>query len=74
MLRSWRDPSGRSEVVQRGVGEAVIDRIRRGPWFTPDEWMAHVREWASSFPQRDHPVDCSRKSIYGDERDDGRNL
>lgn len=31
-----------------------------------DEWMAQVRAWASSFPQRDGVVDDSRESIYGD--------
>ena len=33
---------------------------------TPDEWIAELRAWASSFPQRDHLVDDSRESIYGD--------
>ena len=31
-----------------------------------DKWMAQVRAWASSHPQRDRVVDDSRESIYGD--------
>ena len=31
-----------------------------------DKWMAEVRAWASSHPQRDRLVDDSRDSIYGD--------
>lgn len=31
-----------------------------------DKWIAEVRAWASSFPQRDSVVDDSRESIYGD--------
>jgi hypothetical protein len=30
------------------------------------KWMAQVRAWASSHPQRDRVVDDSRESIYGD--------
>lgn len=33
---------------------------------TADEWMAQVRAWAASHPQRDHVVDDSREAIYGD--------
>lgn len=29
-------------------------------------WMAKVRAWASSFPQRNYVVDDSRESIYGE--------
>jgi len=28
------------------------------------KWIAQVRAWASSFPQRDHVVDDSRETIY----------
>ena len=31
-----------------------------------DQWMALVRAWASSFPQRDRLADDSRESNYGD--------
>ncbi len=31
-----------------------------------DKWMAQVRAWASSHPQRDRVIDDSRESIYGD--------
>lgn len=30
-----------------------------------DRWMAQVRAWASSYPQRHRVVDDSRESIYG---------
>ena len=33
---------------------------------TPDEWIAELRAWASSFPQRERLVDDSRESNYGD--------
>lgn len=33
-----------------------------------DEWMAEVRAWAASHPQRDYVVDDSRESIYGGDR------
>jgi hypothetical protein len=32
-----------------------------------DKWMAQVRAWASSFPQREHVVNDSRESFYGDD-------
>lgn len=31
---------------------------------TPEEWMAQVRAWAASFPQREFVVDDSRETIY----------
>lgn len=31
-----------------------------------DKWMAQVRAWASSHPQRDRVVDDTRESMYGD--------
>ncbi len=30
------------------------------------DWMAKVRAWAASHPQREHVADDSRKAIYGD--------
>lgn len=32
---------------------------------TPDTWMARVRAWVASFPQRDTPIDDRRESFYG---------
>ena len=31
------------------------------------EWMARVRAWAATFPQRRYPIDDSRESIYATE-------
>lgn len=31
-----------------------------------DKWMAQVRAWAASHPQRDRVIDDSRDTIYGD--------
>ncbi len=34
---------------------------------TADEWMALVRAWAASHPQRDTAIDDSREQVYGDD-------
>lgn len=42
------------------------DRARERLIATAEKWIAEVRAWAASFPQRDHVADDSRESIYGD--------
>lgn len=61
------------EVMERlwGCDDLFALRRARSPAstqlkLTADKWMAQVREWASSHPQRDRVVDDSRESIYGD--------
>ena len=66
------------EFLPPGVVERLLScdapiapqRMRHSPstqaQLSADEWMAQVRAWASSFPQRDHVVDDSRESNYGD--------
>lgn len=44
---------------------SVIIAPRRDQ-FLADKWMAQVRAWASSHPQRDRVIDDTRESIYGD--------
>ncbi len=64
---------GFAEVMERLLRCDVSIRLERPPSLpspqfelSADEWMAKVRAWASSHPQRDHIVDDSRESIYGD--------
>ena len=61
------------EVVEKLLNrdpEIAAQRVRHSALLSgelpADEWMAQVRAWASSHPQRDHVVDDSRESIYGD--------
>ncbi len=49
-------------IAPRRVRSPASTRVK----LSADEWMAQVRAWASSHPQRDHVVDDSRESIYGD--------
>ena len=65
--------SNLEEVMERLLSwDALIaaQRVRHSASIqvepSADKWMAQVRAWASSFPQRDHVVDDSRESIYGD--------
>lgn len=41
--------------------------LTKGTEMSADEWMAQVRAWAASFPQRDYIVDDSREALC--ERD-----
>ena len=63
----------RGEVVGRLLSYDAPISAPRGRQSSPiqvklsaDKWMAQVRAWASSFPQRDYVVDDSRESSYGD--------
>lgn len=65
--------SNLAEVIERllSCDPLVAAQRVRSPAATQvelsaDEWMAQVRAWASSHPQRDRVVDDSRESIYGD--------
>ena len=62
-----------AEVMERLLRYDASIGLKRVPSFastqlklSADEWMAQVRAWVSSFPQRDRVVDDSRESIYGD--------
>ncbi len=62
-----------ANVMERLLRCDVSTRLERPPSFpstqlelSADEWMAQVRAWASSHPQRDFVVDDSRESMYGD--------
>lgn len=62
-----------AEVVERLLGcyafvppQHIQHSVSSQVELSADKWMAQVRAWASSHPQRDRVVDDSRESIYGD--------
>ena len=62
-----------AKVVEWLLSRSIVIAPQRVPSFpstqlelSADKWMAQVRAWARSHPQRDHVVDDSRESIYGD--------